>query len=98
MKQVWAIKSLLDARSQQTFITQRVVDELKLKPLRKINMKVSSFLCVPNICPNIKGHSVKQELKKRDFMEALKLADMSILPQCSIDMLIGSDICWDFVT
>ena len=29
--------------SQQTFISQRVVDELKLKPLRETNMEVSSF-------------------------------------------------------
>ena len=41
--QVCAIKLLLDTGSQQTFITQRLVDELKLKPLREINMKVSSF-------------------------------------------------------
>ena len=41
--QVCAIKLLLDAGSQQTFITQRVVDELKLNPLREINMEVSSF-------------------------------------------------------
>ena len=97
------------------FITQRVVDGLKLKPLREINMEVSSFLrkkegvmklkeyelnvknmdsssgklikclCVPKICPNIKGQSVKQELKKRDFIKALKLADTSISPECSID-------------
>ena len=86
------------------------VDELKLKPLREINMEVSSFLskrkgvmklkeyelnfenmdsssgklikclCVPKICPNIKGESVKQELKKRDFIKKLKLADSSISP------------------
>ena len=42
--QVCAIKLLLDAGSQQTFITQRVVDELKSKPLHEINMEVSSFL------------------------------------------------------
>ena len=83
--QAGAIKLLLDAGSQQTFVTQRVVDELKLKSLREINMEVSSFLskkegamklkeyelnvkntdssnsklikclCVPKICPNIKG-------------------------------------------
>ena len=41
--QVCAIKLLLDAGSQQTFITQRVVDELKLKPLREINMEDISF-------------------------------------------------------
>ena len=90
------------------FITQRVVDGLKLKPLCEINMEVSSFLrkkegvmklkeyelnvknmdsssgnlikwlCELKICPNIKGQSVKQELKKRDFIKALKLADASI--------------------
>ena len=43
MKHVSAVKLLLDAGSQQTFITQRVVDELKLNPLREINMEVSSF-------------------------------------------------------
>ena len=113
---------LLDAGSQQTFITQRVVDELKLKPLREINMEVSSFLskkegvmklkeyelnvknmdsssgklikcsCVPKKCPNIKGQSVKQELKKRHFIKTLKLADSITSKECSIDMLIGSGI------
>ena len=116
--QVCAIKLLLDAGWQQTCITQRLVDEMKLKPLREINMEVSIFLskkegvmklkeyklnvknmnsssgklikclCVPKICPNIKGQSVKQELKKHDFIKALKLADTSISPECSIDMLL----------
>ena len=120
--QVCPIKLLLDPGSQQTIITQRLVDALKLKPLHEINMEASSSLskkegvmklkeyeldvtnldsssgklikclCVPKICPNIKGQSVKQEIKKRDFIKALKLADTSIPPECSIDMLIGSDI------
>ena len=60
--------------------------------------KLIKCLCVPKICPNIKSQSVKQELKKRDFIKALKLADTSISAECSIDMLIGSDIYWDFVT
>ena len=42
MKHVSAVKLVLDAGSQKTFITQRV-DELKLNPLREINMEVSSF-------------------------------------------------------
>ena len=126
--QVCAIKLLLDPGSQQAFITQRLVDALKLKPLHEINMEVSSSLskkkgvmklkefelnvknmdssscklikclCVPKICPNIKGQSVKQEIKKHDFIKALKLADTSLSPECSIDMLIGSDIYWDYVT
>ena len=43
------------------------------------------WLCELKICPNIKGQSVKQELKKRDFIKALKLADASIWPECLID-------------
>ena len=31
-------------------------------------------------------------------MKALKLADASVSPECSIDMLIGSDIYWNFLT
>ena len=38
--QVCVIKLLLHAGSQQTFITQSIVDELKLKPIREINIEV----------------------------------------------------------
>ena len=72
--------------------------ELNVKDMGSSSGKLIKCLCVPKICPNIKGQSVKQELKKRDFIKALKLADTSISPECSIDMLIGSDIYWDFVT
>ena len=72
--------------------------ELNVKNMDSSSGKLIKCLCVPKICPNIKGQSVKQELKKRDFIKALKLADTSISPECSIDVLIGSDIYWDFVT
>ena len=35
---------LFDTRSQQTFISNRIVKELKLAPLRQIDMKVIAFL------------------------------------------------------
>ena len=35
---------LLDTGSQQTFISDRVADELKLKPLCKVDMGVITFL------------------------------------------------------
>ena len=72
--------------------------ELNVKDMGSSSGKLIKCLCVPKICPNIKDQSVKQELKKRDFIKALKLADTSISAECSIDMLIGSDIYWDFVT
>ena len=72
--------------------------ELNFKNMDSSSGKLIKCLCVSKICPNIKGESVKPELKKRDFIKTLKLADSSISPECSIDMLIGSDIFWDFVT
>ena len=38
------INVLFDTVSQQTFISDRSVKELKLAPLRQINMEVSAFL------------------------------------------------------
>ena len=51
--------------------------------------KLIKCLSLPNICPNIKGERVTQELKKRDFLKALKLANTSVSPECLIDILFG---------
>ena len=64
--------------------------ELNVKKMDSFSCKL--IKCLPKISPNIKVQSVKGELKERDFIKALKLANMSISPECSIDMLIGSDI------
>ena len=66
--------------------------ELNVKNMGSSSGKLIKCLCVPKMCPTIKGQSVKQELKKRDFIKTLKLANSSISPECSMDMLIGSDI------
>ena len=42
--QFCVVKILLDTRSQQTFISDRVINELKLKPLSQVDMRVSKFL------------------------------------------------------
>ena len=41
--QFCVVNILLDTGSQQTFMSDRVVNELKLKPLRKDDMGVSAF-------------------------------------------------------
>ena len=41
--QVCVIKLLLDTGSQQTFVTQSIVDETKLKPVREINIEVGKL-------------------------------------------------------
>ena len=72
--------------------------DLNVKDIVSSSSELIKCLCVPKICLNIKGQSVKQELMKHDFIKALKLAHASISLEYLIDMLIGSDICWDFVT
>ena len=62
--------------------------ELNVKNMDSSSIKLIKCLCVLKIYPNIEGQSVKQELKKRHFMKALKLTDTSISPECSKDMLI----------
>ena len=42
--QFCVINVLFDTGSQQTFISDRLVKELKLAPLRQIDMEVSAFL------------------------------------------------------
>ena len=42
--QICVVIMLLDTGNQQTFISDRVVNELKLKPLRKVDLGVSAFL------------------------------------------------------
>ena len=66
--------------------------ELNVKNMDNFSCKLIKCLCVPKISLNIKGQSVKGELNKRDFIKVLKLADRSISPESSIDILIGSDI------
>ena len=42
--QFCVVNVLFDTGSQQTFISDRLVKELKLAPLRQIDMEVSAFL------------------------------------------------------
>ena len=67
--------------------------DLNVKDIVSSSSELIKCLCVPKICLNIKGQSVKQELMKHDFIKALKLAQASISLEYLIDMLIGSDIC-----
>ena len=67
--------------------------DLNVKDIVSSSSELIKCLCVPKICLNIKGQSVKQELMKHDFIKALKLTHASISLEYLIDMLIGSDIC-----
>ena len=55
------------------------------------------FMCTENM-PEHQGPKCKARIKETNFIKALKLANTSISPEYTIDMLIGSDIYWNYVT
>ena len=126
--QFCVVNVLFDTGSQQTFISDRLVKELKLTPLRQINMEVSAFLnteesnlklseheivvksiCndqrrvitalgVPKICSELKNQSYRIAVEKYSFLQNLQLANQTHLGNTNIDLLIGADTYWKFVT
>ena len=113
---------------QQTFIFDRLVKELKLAPLRQINMEFGAFLnteeshmklseyeivvkstCndqrrvitalgIRKICSELKNQSHRVAVKKYSFLQNLQLANQVHLDNTNIDLLIGADTYWEFVT
>ena len=126
--QFCVINVLFDTGSQQTFISDRLVKELKLAPLRQIDVEVSAFLnteesnmklseyeivvksvCndqrrvitalgVPKICSELKNQSYRIAVEKYSFLQNLQLANQAHLDNTHIDLLIGADTYWEFVT
>ena len=126
--QFCVVNVLFDTGSQQTFISDRLVKELKLTPLRQINMEVSAFLnteesnlklseheivvksiCndqrrvitalgVPKICSELKNQSYRIAVEKYSFLQNLQLANQAHLDNTNIDLLIGADTYWEFLT
>ena len=126
--QFCVINVLFDTGSQQTFISNRLVKELKLAPLRQIDIEVSAFLnteesnmkfseheivvkfvCndqrrvitalgVPKICSELKNQSYRIAVEKYSFLQNLQLANQAHLDNTNIDLLIGADTYWEFVT
>ena len=127
--QFCVVNILLDTGSQQTFISDRVVNELKLKPLRKVGMRIIAFLNtkeskmklnneyeivvkslytnerkaitalgVPKICTDIKKQSCRFAVEKYGFLQNLQLANQWYSESTNINLLIGSDTHWEFVT
>ena len=63
----------------------------------KQNHKVK-VLCVPNICSKIKGQNLSCVIKNYDFIRQLQLADTIFNGETNVDILIGADLYWQFVT
>ena len=53
---------------------------------------------MPRICSKIKGQNLDCVIKNHNFMRDLQLADTSFNGEANVDILIGADLYWQFVT
>ena len=118
---------MLDPGSQQTFVTEKIINTLDLKPVRSVTMGISGFLSnkkgemslkdyelkitpmdgkytnlinalgVPKIFPNTQDRNLSCVIQNHKFTKQLQLTD-NILGEANVDILIGADLCWKFVT
>ena len=59
------IKVLLDSCSQQTYITQKIVNQLRLQPIRELNIKVKAF-----------GNEKGKTMRLNEYYVVIKPADI----------------------
>ena len=75
------------------------VVEVKVANVENSNYKIINTLVVPLICTPLSEQCVSIAENKYDPLKYLKLNDSSDLKfSCNIDILIGADYYWDFVT
>ena len=53
---------------------------------------------MPRICAKIKGQNLNCVIKNHNFTRDLQLAATSFNGEAKVDMLIGADLYWQFVT
>ena len=53
---------------------------------------------MPKICSKIKGQNLNCVIKNHNFIRDLQLADTGFNSEENVDILIGADLYWQFVT
>ena len=72
--------------------------EIVVKSLYTDERKVITALGVPKICTDIKKQSYRFATEKYGFLQNLQSANQEHSENTNIDLLIGSDTYWEFVT
>ena len=72
--------------------------EIVFKLLRMDEMKVITALGVLKICTDIRKQSYRFAVEKYGFLQNLQLANQGHSESTNIDLLKGSDTCWEFIT
>ena len=117
---------LLDSRSQRSYISEKLRNELSLPPLRRKRLFIKTFgntnskcksvdivplnvitsnktitieaICTPDICDPLTNQNVKAVSTNYNHLKNLKLADSSNTDTKSVNILIGLDYYYLFVT
>ena len=117
---------LLDSRSQRSYISEKLRNELNLPPLRRKRLFIKTFgntnskrksvdivplnvitsnktinieaICTPDICDPLTNQNVKAVSTNYNHLKNLKLADSSNTDTKSVNILIGLDYYYLFVT
>ena len=72
--------------------------EIVVKSLYTDERKVITALGAPKICTDIKKQSYRFATEKYGFLQNLQSANQEHSENTNIDLLIGSDTYWEFVT
>ena len=69
-----------------------------IKSICNDQRRVITALGVPKICSELKNQSYRTAVVKYSFLKNLQLANQAHLRNTNIDLLIGADTYWKFVT
>ena len=72
--------------------------EIVVKSICNDQRRVITALGVPKICSELKNQSYRIAVEKYSFLQNLQLANQAHLDNTNIDLLIGADTYWEFVT
>ena len=72
--------------------------EIKLLLISSTENHLIKVLSVPIICLKIKGQNLNCVIKNHNFIRDLQLVDMSFNSEAYVDILIGANLYWQFVT
>ena len=72
--------------------------EIVVKSTCNDQRRVITALGIRKICSELKNQSHRVAVKKYSFLQNLQLANQVHLDNTNIDLLIGADTYWEFVT
>ena len=72
--------------------------EIVAKSVRNNQKRATIALGVPKICSELKNWSYRIAVEKYSFLRNLQLANQAHLDNTNIDLLIGADTYWEFIT